>query len=357
MQNNKQIEIYNWLKEHKGYLKKGKIVGWELCPIESILEDFEIALKQARIDFKDSYNGSNTYDQDTPKRAVKASNEEFWEQTAIYKKREAFYEQLIQEKQTNKVNNRRNAPGTYLVTGCCHAPWHNQAMYDSVFNYLGGEKIVLQGLILAGDVIDANSLSSHDRGKTPIKGVTLDWEYKEANKFLDQFEQLRFTPNATKDYLWGNHEDRYLRIKKDVDIAKYGDALVGPDVGLKLIERGYNVYKDWKNDTIQLGPYLDVTHGEFLSTHSAKKTIDTYRKSVLYFHTHRFQVYVEGLVGGWNMGFGGDINAPIFGFATRAMKNSWINACALVDIDEDGYYHVSPLMYINSKLIVNGKSY
>lgn len=254
----------------------------------------------------------------------------------------------------NQLDKDRLTPGTYYVTGCCHAPWQNKAMYESVFNYIDKE-VELEGLILAGDIVDMNSLSSHDKGKIPISGVTLDWEYKEANKFLDQFDDLNI--KGTKDYLFGNHEDRYNRITKEADIAKLGSALKSPTEGLKLNERGYNVYKDWKNDAIHLGRHLDITHGEFLNTHTAKKTIDTYRKSVLYFHTHRFQIYVEGLVGGFNMGFGGDINSPIFGFATRAMKTSWVNSSCLVTLDNEGFYHVEPLMFINGKLIIGGKKY
>lgn len=252
---------------------------------------------------------------------------------------------------------QRNTAGTYFITGCSHAPWQNKKMYESVFNYLNKE-VKLQGLILAGDIVDLNSLSSHDKGKVSIPGVTLSWEYEQANKFLDEFDQLTYKDvSFTKDYVFGNHENRYDRVKKDSDIAKYGESLVSPTVGLNLIGRGYNVYEDWKNDSIHLGHHLDVCHGEFLNVHSAKKTIDTYRKSTLYFHTHRFQIFVEGLVGGWNMGFGGDINAPIFGFATRAMKSSWVNSCCTVTIDENGFYHVQPLMFINNKLIVNGKEY
>jgi len=258
------------------------------------------------------------------------------------------------EKDTIKKDNLRNTPGTYFITGCTHAPWHNKKMYDSVLKYLT-EKVKLQGIILAGDFLDLNSLSSHDRGKIPLKGVTLDWEYREANKLLDLFDELDI--KGTKDYLFGNHCDRYNRLLSNSDESKYGEALKSPEEGLRLLERGYCVYKDWKNDSIKLGEHLEICHGEFLNTHSAKKTIDTYRKSVLYFHTHRFQIYIEGLVGGFNMGFGGDINAPIFNYATKAMKNSWLNACCLVTLDKDGFYHVEPLFYINNRLIVNGKEY
>ncbi len=264
-------------------------------------------------------------------------------------------EEVVETPKCSKPSSNREQSGTYWVTGCAHSPWHNKAMYESTFNYLSKE-IDLTGIILAGDIIDLNSLSSHDRGKMPIKGVTLDWEYKEANRFLDQIDEVS-EGVITKDYIYGNHEDRYLRSMKDIDIAKYGKALVSPEAGLKLYDRGYNVYKDWKNSSIQIGRHLDICHGEFLNIHSAKKTIDTYRKSTLYFHTHRFQIYMEGLVAGWNMGCGADINSPIFGYATRAMKTSWVNSSCLVHLDNNGYYHVEPLLFIKNKLIVNGREY
>jgi hypothetical protein len=63
------------------------------------------------------------------------------------------------------------------------------------------------------------------------------------------------------------------------------------------------------------------------------------------------------MTGGWNMGSGADFNAPVFNYATRAMKKSWVNASALVTLDEDGFYHVEPLIFINNCLIVNGRKY
>jgi hypothetical protein len=246
-----------------------------------------------------------------------------------------------------------DTPGTYWITGCAHAPWQNKRMYDATFNYLVQE-IQPRGIILAGDIQDLNSLSSHDKGKTPLSGVDLDWEYREVRKFLDEIDSL----GAKRvDYLYGNHEDRYLRAVRDVDTAKMGKALISPIEGAGLLKRKYNIYTDWKNDTIKIGKHLDVCHGEFLNVHSAKKTIDTYRKSTLYFHTHRFQIYMEGLVAGWNMGAGADFSAPVFGYATRAMKNSWVNASCIVTLDKEGFYHVEPLLFINNRLIVNGRKY
>lgn len=256
-------------------------------------------------------------------------------------------------KNSTPISDKIDTPGVFWVTGCSHAPWQNKKMYEATFNYLNKE-VDLAGIIIAGDGVDIHSLSSHDSGKIAIPGVTLEWEYEQSNKFFDEIDDLGV---KLKKYLFGNHEDRYLRAIKNVDVAKYGSALKGPIEGLKLQERGYEVFQDWKNDKISIGKHLDINHGEFLNVHTAKKTIDTYRKSILYFHTHRFQIYVEGMVGGFNMGSGADFNSPVFNYATRAMKTSWFNSSALVTLDEDGYYHVQPLLFINNKLVINGISY
>lgn len=253
-----------------------------------------------------------------------------------------------------------NTPGTYFVTGCVHAPWHNKKMFNAIYNFISKEGVKLSGIILDGDIVDLHSLSRHDIGNIPLEGVTLDYEYREANKFLNEIDDLvsqNSVDNPSKIYIYGNHEDRYRRTVNFVDMSKYGKALLSPSDGLKLADREYSILEDWRSGHVKLGDKLEINHGEFVNVHTAKKTIDTYRKSVLYFHTHRFQIYTEGLVGGWNMGWGGDINAPVFGYATRAMKSSWMNGAALVTLDKDGYYYIQPLLYLNNKLIINGRSY
>lgn len=250
-------------------------------------------------------------------------------------------------------NIKLNRPGVYFVTGCTHIPWHNKQMFNSIFKFLS--TIKLEGVILAGDILDLNSLSSHDKGKISLKGVTLEEEYKEGSKFLDKLDQV--TNNATTVFMFGNHEDRYLRTLSDVDKSKYGTALKSPVEGLKLLTRGYKVITDWKEGVVELGKDLDIIHGEFINVYTAKKSLDTYKKSTMYVHTHREQVYKEGDLAAYNIGSGADFNAPIFNYATRSMKQSWSNSSALVTVDKDLKTHVEILNFKNGKLCVGGKLY
>jgi hypothetical protein len=250
----------------------------------------------------------------------------------------------------------RRTPGTYLIIGCAHAPWHNKKQFNATYKFLVKEGINLQGIILAGDFLDINSLSSHDKGQMPIEGVKLGWEYKESRKLITEIESLPFAKKATKDYIYGNHEARYFKRMKELESHKVSDVIPTPEEGL-LLDSSWSVHNDWKQDYIRLGNFLDVMHGEFCNVHTAKKHLDVYRSSVMYFHTHRFQSYVEGSMGSFNGGFSADIDSEVFSYATRAMKKSWMNNQYLVHIDSEGYYHNQPLNFINNKLIINGRKY
>lgn len=245
-------------------------------------------------------------------------------------------------------------PGTYVVVGCAHVPWHNKNMFKSIFNFI--KETPIKGIVLAGDILDLNSLSQYDRGNVPLEGVTLAYEYSETNKFLDALEKV-LPDKATKVFLYGNHEDRHNRLKRNIDYFKYGKALISPEEGLRLHKRGYKVLTDWKQHHVSMGKDLDIIHGEVISIHAAKRTIDTYKKSTLFFHTHRTQSYVDGDVAGYNAGSTADFNAPIFSYASRAMKKSWSNSFALVTIDVSGNTFVEIIGYKNYKICVGGKLY
>ena len=246
--------------------------------------------------------------------------------------------------------------GTHLVTGCNHAPFDNKYMTNGMIELIKDLGDKLKGLHLIGDFLDMNSLSSHDRGRKPLEGITLSSEYKESSKILDKFDEV-LPKGCTKNYMYGNHEDRFHRYMGSSDNAKLGDSLDSPEKGLALAERGYNVFTDWKKDKIRLGNHLDLIHGEFCNIHTAKKHLDSFRGSIMFVHTHRIQMHIESKVGGFNIGFGGDINSPVFNYATRAMKEVWANGFALVTIDEDGFFHVNQITMFNDCFYYNGKKY
>lgn len=261
---------------------------------------------------------------------------------------------VYSEKRLGQNPAKIDQPGTYIVSGCNHIPFHNKPFFNAFLNFMSD--INPNGLVLAGDFMDMQSLSSHDRGKKPLPGVTLDWEYSEGNKALDQIDDI--IGNKPKFYLFGNHEDRYLRYMRDIDNSKLGESLPSPDTALNLVGRGYNVFTNWKSDSVGIGEHLEVSHGEFTNVHVAKKTIDTYRKSCIFFHTHRVQSYIEGQTGAWNGGTMSDFeNSPAFSYATRAMIKSWLHGFIIVNLDNNGFYNVQQIIWYKDRFFVGNKCY
>lgn len=245
-------------------------------------------------------------------------------------------------------------PGTYLVLGCAHVPGHNESMINGITKLIGDIRN-LKGLMLIGDFLDLNSLSGHDRGRfTSVRGLTLDGEYEAGNKILNQLTG-ELARGAEKVYLYGNHEDRWNRYMSDMQNAK--TPLRSPKEALRLVEKGFNVFEHWSSDFVKLGNHLELLHGQYYNTHCAKQHIDKLRGSVVFAHTHRVQMYVEGKTAGFNIGWGGDVSHPFFNYAERGTKSQWQNGFALVTIDNEGNYYVQQIFHHNNKFIYNGKSY
>jgi len=244
--------------------------------------------------------------------------------------------------------------GMYLLLGCVHAPGHNVAMMNGITNLITDYSKDLVGLVLMGDFIDLNSLSSHDTGRfAAVPGLTLDEEYEEGEKLLSQLV-TPLSPNTEKIFLYGNHEDRYNRYMSEMESAKR--PLRSPITGLGLTEKGFHSYTKWKDDKVTLGNHLDVFHGQYYNVHCAKKTIDVYRGSAAFVHSHRIQTYIEGTTGGFNIGWGGDVTHPFFNYAPRGTKSMWQNGFAVVNVDEKGDYHLQQIIHHNH-FYFGGKKY
>lgn len=244
-------------------------------------------------------------------------------------------------------------PGTYVVIGCSHVPFHNKPLFNATLNLI--KDIGPTGLVIAGDFMDMNSLSSHDVGKKPLEGVTLGWEYEEGNKALDLLDNIH--NYDVKHFVYGNHEDRFWRYAAKLEISKLGEALTNPTTALNLRERGYQVQEKWKEAVVYLGKYLEVIHGDSCAQFSTKKHMDAFRTSMAYFHTHRFQVYMEGNTAAYNLGWGGDINSPAFDYATKTMKASWKNGFGVIHINDIGGFHVEPIVWHDDRFYYGGKIY
>jgi len=350
MRKQQKKDIENWLVKKPGYLKKSAFevsvaMGMAISNKEDLDEVHKI-LKKVRKKHTVT-ESSKPVTKDVVEYAMSVTSKDVIAPKVV--RDGTIFNQPFTRKLTT--------PGLYFVFGCVHAPFHNAAAFQrGIFPLLKDNREHVVGIVLAGDFLDMNSLSSHDKGKKPIQGVTLDWEYKEGSELIDGITS-DLASNIHKIYLFGNHEDRYFRYMNDIDNSKLGKSLPSPETGLDLQKKGFNVLTNWKEDHITLGNYLDVSHGEFVNIHTAKKHIDTYRRSTLFYHTHRVQQYIEGQVGGYNGGSMADFNQPVFNYASRAMKGSWLNGFTAVYVDNQGFYHVQQIVCYNNSFIFGNKLY
>jgi len=243
--------------------------------------------------------------------------------------------------------------GRHLILPCMHIPFHNKRMLSSILNLISID-IDFVGLHIIGDFVDLNTFSSHDKGKFPAQsGLTYKSEMKSGNDVLDLI--LDSQDFYDKSYIWGNHEDRFRRYYSDMEHAKR--PLQSPTVELNLRGRGFAVHEDWMRDYVTLGKHLQLHHGQFCGIHTAKMHMDRLRSSNMFAHTHRIQHYIEGNMGSYNIGFGGDLSSPAFNYMPRATKSTWQNGCAVVTLDKDGNYFVEQLTFINNHFVYGGKIY
>lgn len=256
---------------------------------------------------------------------------------------------------TTKTKTSSNV-GIHIVSGCWHAPFQNKKMQKGVLDLIKDLGNKVKGFHLLGDILDMNSLSKHDMNSVPLKGITLGYEYKEGNKFLDSFEEV-LPKNIEKTYIWGNHENRYTRHINDINASKYADALLSPTSALKLVERGYNVYENWKEDFHLLGKELQLIHGEFCTKYPARTHVDRMKASTMFVHTHRIDINYDGEKAGFNIGWGGDVNAEAFDYVSRLTKMNWINGFALVHIDENGNFFTQVIPVYHNEFWYDGKRY
>lgn len=232
--------------------------------------------------------------------------------------------------------------GMHIMLGCNHVPFHNVQLHRSIIELIKDYPHLIKGFHLLGDFLDLNPLSSHDRGRfTVVPGLTLDDEYAVGNELLDDFDR-HLPKGCWKTFLYGNHEDRYNRWMSVMDNAK--TPLDSPEDALKLWRRGYNVKDKWSQDYITLGNDFQIFHGIYFNIHNAKKHLDTFGKSCAYVHTHRVQMYREGPNAAYNIGTCANLKSKVFGYATRAMKESWSNGFAINMIDDYGNCHITQIV-------------
>lgn len=154
---------------------------------------------------------------------------------------------------------------------------------DAVLKYASDQK--WSHVIHLGDLVDHNSISSHNLGNLrSVAGESVIEDYEVANKFLDDLEQA--TPGATRVLIEGNHDYRAERL---VDAQPQLKGLVETPIGLRLKQRGWLWVPFWtQGTTYDLGK-ASFGHGRYTNQFHAHKHATRYGRNFYYGHLHDIQ--------------------------------------------------------------------
>lgn len=285
---------------------------------------------------------------------IKASFKRKEKESQLFLERKALIERAYTPNFIISNQPLRGEYQTWLVLGCVHVPYHNTFLWDGVMNYIHTHNI--SGIILAGDFLDMKSISSYEADK--VFDITLSDEYLAGITAKKDIESV-ISGDTKKVFISGNHEFRFVKYMSSMQNARLGSALPTPHKALGMDD--WEILTNWQEDYFLLGNNLEVIHGTIIAEHAASahlKKSSVNNRSVLFFHTHRFQTATTGQYSAWNCGTLCDIdNTKAFGYVNRHIRQSWQNGFAIVTVDEDGETYVQPVKCGRKSFFLDGKKY
>lgn len=206
-------------------------------------------------------------------------------------------------------------------------------------------------VILGGDIFDFYEVSDFD--KSPGRITTLQDEFDNGRYFIKAIDEL--APEV--HFLIGNHEDRLQRvINRNPGLFK-----------LRSLEmqRAAELPDNWRVHPSQthfrLGK-LTGLHGDIKgvksAVHPARVMFQKLKRSCLFGHYHRAGIHLDtnydGEVRG---GFANGHLSDVSRVTSWITCPDWQQSITTVSLCEDGGFAVQQRLFVNSRLITEGKEY
>lgn len=188
--------------------------------------------------------------------------------------------------------------------------------------------------------------------------VSLKDEIDSANHILDDIEHV--LPNGCKKVLLeGNHDQRpekYRLNSWDKDVQKlWGKKLENADVLYHCKKRGW----EWHNygEVYKHGKAL-FTHGWFVNSYHAQKTVRRWFKSIFYGHTHTYQTHsILGMdklpVTGMSIGTLSRLDLDYL----NGIPPDWVQMFMPIEFMSDGSFTPHPIPIIKGRFAFNGTQF
>lgn len=244
-----------------------------------------------------------------------------------------------------------------LILSDIHVPFHDKEVLVKVFALI--EDIKPDVFVLNGDFLDLFSISSYSANSLEdLRDITLGMEYAEGNKVLNRFDKA-LPKKCEKFYLYGNHENRYYNLKRKLDNAKYGDALISPKQALSLTARHYTTLTNSEQDYILVGNNLEIMHGKYANKYFSVKHLEHINRNVIVGHIHTLQIFTNASGReAYSLGFLANEKSNVFNYAHRLSKQRWKKGFICVDYERDtNNFWVTPVRVTGKRFVYNGKLY
>ena len=242
-----------------------------------------------------------------------------------------------------------------LILPDIHAPKQDEAALNAALKFT--EDFKPDELVQLGDLCDFSSISRFDivREKDLIPLIE---EIEAANRVLDRLEKS-IPRNCKKTLLEGNHDQRpekYRLNSWDKNVQKvWGRRLSNFDELYHLKERGWN----WRSygEVYTVG-HANFTHGWFTNKYHAFKTVSRWFKTLVYGHTHQYQVHsVVGMdrkpVAALSIGTLSRFDLDYL----HGVPPNWVNMFAYLYMFNDGTFTLYTPTIINGRFIAEGCVY
>lgn len=239
---------------------------------------------------------------------------------------------------------------TYLVISDLHVPSHCPkyvALITKVIRLLKPD-----GLVQTGDFVDWWQISTYD--KDPARKNTIVDDIKEFEKILVGWaKELK---RGDIHIVCGNHENRLSRYtarhaKELHEIVKSIPQM------LELKEKNaagsikyhWHPYHRW--NSCKIGDCV-IMHGYYFNQHTASTNLLKYKTNILCGHTHRVQLFTDGVHYSATLGHGSNEKET----AHSPCPTGWQQAFGILNVLDNGKTSLDIILVNDGKAVVYGKA-
>jgi hypothetical protein len=237
-----------------------------------------------------------------------------------------------------------------------HVPDHDARSLAAVNKFIQ-ENGPWELLIYLGDVLDMNSISSHNiNNLRAVEGQRLLADYRIADEqVIKPHEQIIRGANSAARIAWleGNHEQR---VERYVDANPQLQGLIEPEIVLRLKERKIDYIRYWsRGDVLRIGKATFI-HGRYINDGHPKKHALAYGSDVFYGHVHDLACYSVTTHGETYLAqsLGCLCLKPSW---MQGRPDKWQQAFAVFEFMPDGEFGYSIIRIKNHRFVFGGKIY